>query len=51
MVQLSVPSPLAKSELAYEESLKETEEALANTSLLQPSPVPSLTLTSLSLHL
>ena len=50
MVQLSVPSPLAKSELAYEESLKETEEALANTSLLQPSPVPSLTLTSLKLE-
>ena len=50
MVQLSVPSPFAKSELAYEESLKETEEALANTSLLQPSPVPSLTLTSLKLE-
>ena len=50
MVQLSVPSPLAKSELAYEESLKETEEALTNTSLLQPSPVPSLTLTSLKLE-
>ena len=51
VVQLSVPSPLAKSELAYEESLKEIEEALANTSLLQPTPVPSLTLTSLKLNL
>ena len=44
MVQHAVPSPLAESELAYEESLKETEEALANTSLLQLSPAPSLTL-------
>ena len=50
MVQLSVPSPLTKSELAYEESLKETEEALANTSLLQLSPVPSLNLTNLQLE-
>ena len=33
MVQLSVPSPLATSELAYEESLKETEEALARHQL------------------
>ena len=45
MVQHAVPSPLAKSELAYEESLKETEEALPNTSLLQLSPAPSLNLT------
>ena len=50
MVQLSVLSPLAKSELAYEESLKETEEALADTSLLQLSPAPSLNLTSLQLQ-
>ena len=50
MVQLSVPSPLPTSDLAYEESLKEEEEALAETSLLQLSPVPSLTLTSLKLE-
>ena len=46
MVQLSVPSPLAKSELAYEDSLKETEEAPAETNLLQ-LPVPSLNLKQL----
>ena len=45
-----MPSPLTKSELAYEESLIETEEALANTSLLQLSPAPSLNLTSLQLQ-
>ena len=50
MAQLSVPSPLPTSDLAYEESLKENEEALAKPSLLQPSPVPSLNLTSLQLQ-
>ena len=50
MVQHSVPSQLSTSELAYEESLKEEEEALAENSLLQLSPVPSLTLTSLKLE-
>ena len=49
-MELSLPSPLAKSELAYEESLKETEEAFANTSLLQLRPVPSLDLDQLELQ-
>ena len=49
-MELSLPSPLAKSELAYEESLKETEEAFANTSFLQLRPVPSLDLDQLELQ-
>ena len=39
-----LPGPSAASDLASYESLKETEEALANTSLLQLSPAPSLNL-------
>ena len=50
MVQLSVPSPLPTSDLAYEESLNENEGALAKPSLLQTSPAPSLNLTSLQLQ-
>ena len=47
-MELWLPSPLSASELASE-SLKETEEAPAETNLLQ-LPAPSLTLTSLQLH-
>ena len=46
-MEFSLPSPL--SELLASESLKETEEAPAETNLLQ-LPAPSLTLTSLQLH-
>ena len=50
MVHPLLPSPSAASDLAYDESLKENEEAEAKTNLPQLSPVPSLTLTSLQLQ-
>ena len=50
MVHPLLPSPSAASDLAYDESLKENEEAETKTNLPLLSPVPSLDLDQLELQ-